>query len=73
MGQAGARRVPAVGGGDRVFAGLPLGEGCWPGGGEHAEDVEADAMDLVRSEDAEEGGDGGKAGFVVGEKGARKG
>jgi len=72
MGQAGAWRVHAVGGGYREFTGLPLGETSWPRGGEDTEDVEADAVDLVGGEDAEEGGDGGKAGLVVGEKGARE-
>ena len=72
MGQTGARSVHAVGGGDSVFTGLPLGEGRWPRSREGAQHVVADAVDLVGGEDAEETGDDGKARFVVGEKGAGK-
>lgn len=72
MGQAGAWRVHAVGGGYSAFTGLPLGQGGWPRGREDAQHVVADAVDLVSGEDAEEAGDDGKARLVVREKGAGK-
>lgn len=72
MGQTGARSIHAVWGGCRAFTGLPLGQVCRPGDGENAENVMSDTVYLVCGEDAEETGDDGEAGFVVGEKGAKK-
>lgn len=55
-----------------MFTCFPLGEVCWPRGREDAQNVVADAVYLVRSEDAKEAGDDGESRFVVRQKGARK-